>query len=171
MDDKNTKQQQKKKPSAPFVVAVTAVALAVSFGLVMVAANAWSSYVDAEKEKAVEQYNATHKSDKSTVEQFTTLYTTQQTDGKVFKFGEGAFDSNTSYARYVGTVTNVSDSTRYFVKVRGTFSDDAGNAIDTDWTYACGDEGLKPGESTKFTLSVPQDQRITRVHYEIYDYR
>ena len=88
-----------------------------------------------------------------------------------FEFGEGYDDSNTSYSRFVGTITNVSDTTHYFVMVRGAFADADNNVIDTTWTYACGQEGLRPGESTKFTLSVDYDSRISQVIYEVGDYQ
>jgi hypothetical protein len=90
---------------------------------------------------------------------------------KPFEFGDGEWDSNSMYDVFVGSVTNVSDETYRFIQVRGTFTDENGNAIDTDTTYACGDEGLRPGETTKFTLSVRKDSRIKRIKYSVYDYR
>ena len=96
--------------------------------------------------------------------------TSPTAQAKVFEFNPGYDDSNSLYSRYVGSITNVSGETRYFVRVRGTFEDEDGNAIDTDWTFACGAEGLRPGETTKFTLSVPRDDRIARVVREVFDY-
>lgn len=96
---------------------------------------------------------------------------TQQTPKELFEFGDGQNDSNELYTRYVGTLTNVSDTTYYFVKVKGTFMDANGNVIDTTSTYACGDEGLEPGETTKFTLSIARDDRISSVQCSVFDYR
>lgn len=79
-------------------------------------------------------------------------------------------ESNSSYTVFVGTLENKSDKTHYFIKVKGEFKDDQGNTIDTDWTYACGDEGLRPGESTKFKLSVDRDERITNMRCYTYDF-
>jgi len=47
---------------------------------------------------------------------------------------------------------------------------DSGDNIGAAWTFACGQEGLEPGESTKFTLSVDRDSRITQVVYNVFDY-
>jgi len=80
-------------------------------------------------------------------------------------------ESNSSYNIFVGTLQNKSDKTHYFIKVKGEFKDDQGNTIDTGWTYACGDEGLGPGESTKFKLSVDRDERITSINCYTYDYQ
>jgi len=49
---------------------------------------------------------------------------------------------------------NNGSKTYKYVKVKGAFIDSRGNVVDTDWTYAIGGEGLEPGESTKFRLSV-----------------
>ena len=95
----------------------------------------------------------------------------QQASKEIFKFGDGQNDSNELYTRYVGTLTNVSDTTYYFVKVKGTFMDANGNVIDTTSAYACGDEGLEPGETTKFTLSIARDDRISSVQCSVFDYR
>lgn len=80
------------------------------------------------------------------------------------------FESNSSYTVCAGTVTNKSDNVHRFIQVKGEFMDEGGNTIDTAWTYACGDEGLRPGESSKFTMSVARDSRITNVRCYTYDF-
>ena len=90
--------------------------------------------------------------------------------GPLFEFGEGRMVAEGSYIRYYGSLTNISGAAHRFVKVRGTFTDAGGSTIDTDWTYACGDEGLRPGETTKFTLSVRKDSRITNITVNVYDF-
>ncbi len=79
-------------------------------------------------------------------------------------------ESNSSYTVCTGTVTNKSDKYHRFIQVKGEFMDEADNTIDTAWTYACGDEGLAPGESSKFTMSVARDSRITNVRCYTYDF-
>lgn len=79
-------------------------------------------------------------------------------------------ESNGSYNVFVGTLKNRSDNTHYFIKVKGEFKDANDNTIDTAWTYAVGDEGLAPGESTKFTLSVRRDDRIAGISCYTYDF-
>lgn len=68
--------------------------------------------------------------------------------------------SNSSYTIAQGKITNRGNKTYRFVKVKGAFKDRGGKTIDTDWTYACGDEGLGPGESASFRLSVPRSYSI-----------
>lgn len=67
---------------------------------------------------------------------------------------------NSSYTVCTGTIKNTGTSTVSFVKIKGAFTDYSGNVVDTDWTYAVGSEGLAPGESTSFRMSVPKDSSI-----------
>lgn len=54
-----------------------------------------------------------------------------------------------------GKVTNNSSTKTYrYVKVKGSFKNEYEDVVDTDWTYAVGSEGLEPGESSTFRLSV-----------------
>ena len=69
-----------------------------------------------------------------------------------------------------GSVKNIGTSTLKFVKIKASFKDKDGNVIDTDDTYACGDEGLEPGETTKFKILVDYDLRIQSVTAKVYDY-
>ena len=69
--------------------------------------------------------------------------------------------SNSSYTTVSGSIKNTSyNTTYYYVKVKGAFQDSFGNVVDTDWTYAVGSEGLAPGESTKFKMSVKKNYKI-----------
>ena len=68
--------------------------------------------------------------------------------------------SNSSYTNCTGKIKNNGTTTYYDVKVKGSFKDSFDNVIDTDWTYAVGSEGLAPGESKKFSLSVVEDHDI-----------
>ena len=68
-----------------------------------------------------------------------------------------------------GTVTNKGIRTYDFVEIKGIFKDSYGNVVDTDWTYAVGSEGLAPGESKTFNMSVPKDYSITDCTISIID--
>ena len=78
--------------------------------------------------------------------------------------------SEYSYTYVEGTITNNSDSTVSFVKIKGAFEDSYGTVIDTDWTYAVGSEGLAPGESCKWHMSVDKDYAIDECTVSIIDY-
>ncbi len=78
--------------------------------------------------------------------------------------------SGYSYTYAEGTIKNNSSSTVEYVKIKGAFTDSSGNVIDTDWTYAVGSEGLAPGESCKWKMSVDKDYRITKCKVSIMDF-
>ncbi len=78
--------------------------------------------------------------------------------------------SNSSYTVCTGTITNNGKKTYKFVKVKGAFQNYSGTTLDTDWTYAVGSEGLAPGESKTFRMSVTKDYSISKCSVSIYDY-
>lgn len=78
--------------------------------------------------------------------------------------------TNSAYTICEGTITNKGDDTYYFIQLKVSFKDKGGNVIDTDTTYACGNEGLAPGESTKFRASVDKDYDIKSVSVKVYDF-
>ncbi|WP_286904504.1 FxLYD domain-containing protein [Clostridium sp. UBA1652] len=86
------------------------------------------------------------------------------------QFKEVVLTSNSIYSQITGTVTNVSSKKVEFIKVKGLFKDKNGSVIDTDWTYAVGEEGLAPNESKKFTLSVSKDKNIEAGNVELMKY-
>ena len=53
-----------------------------------------------------------------------------------------------------GTVTNTGDRRVRFVKVECDLEHRSGEIIDTDWTYAVSSEGLAPGASKSFDMSM-----------------
>ncbi len=89
---------------------------------------------------------------------FSTSYETVST---ALKISNVIVTSNSLYTICTGTITNSGKRSYDYVKVKGAFKDLSGNVIDTDWTYAVGSEGLDPGESTTFRLSVPKNRSIT----------
>lgn len=80
------------------------------------------------------------------------------------------WDNNSSYNVCVGKVKNTGKRTYYFVTVKGSFKDSYGNVLDTDSTYAVGSEGLAPGESSSFRLSVKKDYKITDCTVSLLDF-
>ena len=67
---------------------------------------------------------------------------------------------DSSYQKCTGTIKNTGVNTYKYVKLKGVFKDKYGNVIDTDWTYGVDSEGIAPGESKKFELSVKKDRSI-----------
>lgn len=51
---------------------------------------------------------------------------------------------------YKASVKNNGKKTYKYIKVKGAFLDRNGKTVDTDWTYAVGSEGLRPGEKSSF---------------------
>ena len=86
------------------------------------------------------------------------------------RFSNIDIEHNSSYTVVTGTVTNNGTHTYKFVEIKGSFESSAGTVIDTDWTYAVGSEGLAPGESTTFRMSVTKNYLITDCDISIIDY-
>jgi len=179
--EENNNETEKKKPNDPRTprekkIAVVVIGFAIAVPIVFIVAfiglsHSYHMQIDEIQKSQTESTTPaapkpTYVPDTTPTQEYVT-----PTPQNTFEFSDGEFELNEVYVRYTGTITNMSDETHYFVKVKGTFTDDAGNSIDTDWTYAVGDEGLAPGESTKFTLAVAKDQRISHIDYEVYDYR
>ena len=78
--------------------------------------------------------------------------------------------SNDKY-KVTGTVTNNTSHTAYFIKVKISLIDKNGTVLNTDNTYACGDEGLASNESTTFECYVDKVDGINNVKVIIYDYQ
>lgn len=69
-----------------------------------------------------------------------------------------------------GSVTNNTSKTVYFVKVKVSLKDEDYKVIDSETTYACGDEGIRPGDSCKFECYIEKDSEMEYYSAEIYDY-
>ena len=70
-----------------------------------------------------------------------------------------------------GTITNNSDTIVYYIKVKVTCFTTGGTTIDSYSTYACGSEGLDPGESCEFnTYSTYAASAGYKFTAEIYDF-
>lgn len=88
----------------------------------------------------------------------------------VLEISDVKIEHNSLYTVCTGTMTNDGSRTYKFVKVKGAFQTSGGSTIDTDSTYAVGSEGLAPGESTTFRMSVDKDSTITKCDVTVYDY-
>ena len=88
----------------------------------------------------------------------------------VLKITADSLKSNTSYKICTGSVKNTGTKTYKFIEVKGAFKDSNGNVIDTAWSYAVGSEGLAPGESSTFRISVDNNPKITSCSVSLLDY-
>ena len=88
----------------------------------------------------------------------------------VLKISGVSVTSNSSYTVCTGTITNNGKKTYKYVKIKGSFKNSSGTVLDTDWTYAVGSEGLAPGESKTFRMSVPKNYDIKSCSVSITDY-
>lgn len=86
------------------------------------------------------------------------------------KFSEIYVTNNSSYTVCTGKVTNYGNNTYSFVTIKGAFEDSSGTVVDTASTYAIGSEGLSPGESKSFRMSVKKDLSIEDCSITISDY-
>lgn len=75
-----------------------------------------------------------------------------------------------SYTVVTGKITNDSSQTVSYVKIKGAFVNVMGDVLDTDWTYAVGSEGLAPGESCSWRMSVEKDWNIKDCKVTILDF-
>ena len=83
-----------------------------------------------------------------------------ETAATALSFTNVKIEHNTSYTVCTGTVKNNGKKTYEFVKIKGSFKNSVGTVVDTDWTYAVGAEGLAPGESATFRMSIPKDASV-----------
>lgn len=75
-----------------------------------------------------------------------------------------------NYTICEGKITNNGEKTYKFIKVKGSFKDCLGKELDTNSTYAVNSEGLEPGESSSFKLSVYKDPNICSCSISLLDY-
>lgn len=79
-----------------------------------------------------------------------------------------SYDS--SYTICTGSVKNAGKKTYKFIEVKGSFKNSSGTVLDTDSTYVVGSEGLSPGESSTFRMSIPKNYDVTSCSVSVYDY-
>jgi len=88
----------------------------------------------------------------------------------VLSFSDIEVTQNSVYTVCTATIKNTGRKKYTFIEVKGKFKNSSGTVIDTDWTYAVGSEGLAPGESKSFRLSVDKNSNIKKCDFEILDY-
>ncbi len=98
-------------------------------------------------------------------------YSSYESAYSALKLSSVSVTNNSSYTVCTGTITNNGKKTYKFVKVKGAFKNSSGTVVDTDWTYAVGSEGLAPGESSTFRMSVNKKYDISTCTVSIYDYK
>ena len=88
----------------------------------------------------------------------------------VLDFSNISITHNSSYTVCKGTITNNGRKTYTFIEVKGAFKNASGTVVDTDWTYAVGSEGLNPGESATFRMSIDKDLSVKSCSVSLVDY-
>lgn len=86
------------------------------------------------------------------------------------KISDISLSSNSVSTIAEGRLTNNSDRTVSYVKIKGSFKDSLGNVVDTGWTYAVDSAGLEPGESCKWEIWVDKDYTIKKCDVSILDF-
>lgn len=122
-------------------------------------------YGSCTNRRTVGEYCSTHRSGGSAYSSYN--YANASND---LVFSNIQIEHNSSYTVVTGRVTNNGSVTYRFVKIKGNFKTSSGTTVDTDWTYAVGSEGLAPGESTTFRMSIPKDRSVTKCTITILDY-
>jgi hypothetical protein len=74
-------------------------------------------------------------------------------------------------ATATGTVKNDTDVVAYYVRVRCDFLDEEGRVRDWNMGFAATSVGLKPGETSTFSVSVSDDRFITDARATVTKYR
>lgn len=97
-------------------------------------------------------------------------YSSYESVYSALKFSEIYVSNNSGYTVCTGKVTNNGKKTYRFVTIKGSFKNSYGTVVDTDSTYAVGSEGLAPGESKSFRMSVSKDTTIEDCSISITDY-
>lgn len=75
-----------------------------------------------------------------------------------------------NYVYALGAVKNNGTRNYKFIEVKVTYYDGNNNVLDTDWTYAVGDEGLEPQERKQFEIMTKRSENIKNFTIEIKDF-
>jgi hypothetical protein len=75
------------------------------------------------------------------------------------------------YIYCTGTVSNISNSSHSYVKVRITYYDGNGSVLTTDWTYVVGSEGIRAGENQQFEIMTKVNGILDRYKVEVQDFQ
>jgi hypothetical protein len=75
------------------------------------------------------------------------------------------------YMYCTGTVSNVSDTTHYNVKVRVTYYSEDEEMLTSDWSYAVDSEGIRAGENQQFEIMTKVNGDAPKYKVEILEYQ
>lgn len=114
--------------------------------------------------------NLVYKKNNSYSSSYSSYTTSYESAYSVLDFSNLNVTNNSSYTVCAGTITNNGNNTYRYVEVKGAFKDLRGIVLDTGWTYAVGSEGLAPGESSTFSISVTKNSSITTCSVSILEY-
>ena len=76
-----------------------------------------------------------------------------------------------SYWYCVGTLSNISSKTYYYVKIKVTYYDDNMDVLTTDWTYAVDSVGIDGGENKQFEIMTKVTGNAVKYKVEVIDYQ
>lgn len=85
------------------------------------------------------------------------------------EFEDVKVHSSGNYMYCEGKIRNTGSQILDFIKVKVEWLDINGTIIDTDYTYAISDEGLKPNEAKSFKIMTPYDRKMKSARYYIFE--
>ena len=100
----------------------------------------------------------------------TKTYEPAESGFSVLQVSDVKVSYNSSYTVCTGSVKNTGKKTYKFIEVKGAFKNYSGTVLDTDWTYVVGSEGLAPGESSTFRMSIPKNYDVSSCTVSVYDF-
>ena len=71
----------------------------------------------------------------------------------------------------VGTLSNVSNKTYCYVKIKVTYYDENMDILTTDWTYAVDSVGIDSGENKQFEIMTKVTGNVEKYKVEVIDYQ
>lgn len=171
-------EKQEQQPKKTFVEKLTesklgiALIYIITFAIISFVFFASSKTAKQNSEKSSDRSSSSYSTSSSSYSSGVSQYSAAEEYKILYLELEDTELKSSSYNLYTivsGAVRNNGTRTCYFVKVRATFYDEDGKSIDVGDTYACGAEGIAPGESSKFEIYVDYDERIQTSRTKIYD--
>ncbi len=154
-------ESAKEKTKNNAALAISAVVVIIVLLIIAIASCGGSDKDDTKTTYNNSSYSSNYSSNYSS--SYESVYTALQ-------FSNIDVEHNSLYTVCTGTITNKGSRTYKFVEVKGSFKNSSGTVLDTDWTYAVGSEGLAPGESKTFRMSVDKNYSISKCSVTILDY-
>lgn len=125
--------------------------------------------VQKEIDRTIDEKSGTpYSDDKSTLPPEETVFYESGRD--VLKISADKLQNNSVFTVCSGSIENTGQLKYKLIQVKAEFLDSYGRVIDTGWTYGTDIEGLEPGESSTFEISVLKNEDIASVDVTIVDY-